>query len=158
MKIKFMLLALISSIFLLMSSPSFAHHGYSRFDGSRPLYLSGVIQKIYWGQPHVEITVRTEGRTPPPSLAKQPIPEGGVIPKNLRIAAKGDWKIVISTIIKLERRGLKAADVAVGKRIMMVAYPSCDDRNGGRAELLWVDGGKNYWVRDAAAQTMCKAP
>ncbi|MBB2974268.1 DUF6152 family protein [Mesorhizobium sp. RMAD-H1] len=150
-------LAAVMGTLLSPAAPGLAHHGYSRFDGSKPMYFEGEIRSVYWGQPHVEFVLRSTGSRPPHDLSAREIPEGGAVPAGLRSGPTGDWEILASTIGRLERRGARQSDFRPGARIQVVAYPSCDEPNHARAELLSLEDGRLYWIRDAQAQTACEA-
>ena len=40
---------------LLALRPAWAHHGWSSFDQTRPLYLEGRVAQVAWRNPHVEL-------------------------------------------------------------------------------------------------------
>lgn len=44
---------------ILASSLSLAHHALIAFDNSRTIEVSGVIEEVFWANPHIRIAVRT---------------------------------------------------------------------------------------------------
>ena len=41
--------------FVLASRPLWAHHGWSSFDETRPIYLAGKAARVRWQNPHAEL-------------------------------------------------------------------------------------------------------
>src|SRR5262245_10991974 len=59
----------------LLVLPAWAHHGWSSFDQSRPLYLEGKARKVSWRNPHVEFELELPGQPKlPADLAQRPLP------------------------------------------------------------------------------------
>jgi len=60
----------------LISAPAEAHHGWSSYDLSRPVYVIGTVAEVIWQNPHVEVLldVRADIRLPA-DLAQTPIPD-----------------------------------------------------------------------------------
>ena len=48
---------------ILASSPSLAHHALIAFDNSRTIEVSGVIEEVFWANPHIRLAVRTADDT-----------------------------------------------------------------------------------------------
>jgi len=48
----------------LATLPAWAHHGWSSFDQTRPIYLEGRIARVQWRNPHAELDLELS-----PSLA-----------------------------------------------------------------------------------------
>ena len=46
---------LLMSLPLAAAWPAQAHHGWSSFDQTRPLYLEGQALKVQWANPHAEL-------------------------------------------------------------------------------------------------------
>ena len=40
---------------LFLALPAWAHHGWSGFDQTRPIYLEGKVIKSAWSNPHAEL-------------------------------------------------------------------------------------------------------
>ena len=47
----------------LASSLSLAHHAFVAFDNSRTIAVSGVIEEVFWANPHIRLAVRTADDT-----------------------------------------------------------------------------------------------
>ena len=58
MKRRTFLLSLpVSGMALAISKNTFAHHGWSSFDESKPIYLEGKVASLKWQNPHAEMTI-----------------------------------------------------------------------------------------------------
>ena len=52
--------ALLSSLSVacaLIANVAFAHHGWSSFDETKPIYLEGVVKSVKWQNPHAELII-----------------------------------------------------------------------------------------------------
>ena len=47
----------ITATGLLALPPAWAHHGWSSFDQTRPIYLEGQAAAVKWGNPHAEVVL-----------------------------------------------------------------------------------------------------
>ncbi len=48
---------------ILASSLSLAHHAFVAFDNSRTIEVSGIIEEVFWANPHIRLAVRTADDT-----------------------------------------------------------------------------------------------
>ena len=46
-----------------LSSSARAHHSYAQFDRCHPFTIEGKIERVTWGNPHVEIALETDDGT-----------------------------------------------------------------------------------------------
>ncbi|WP_306307096.1 DUF6152 family protein [Hydrogenophaga palleronii] len=52
-----------------------AHHGWSSFDQTRPIYLEGRASNVRWRNPHAELVLELpDNLVLPPDLAQRPLP------------------------------------------------------------------------------------
>ena len=56
----------------LSATRALAHHGWSSFDQSKPIYLAGKVAKVAWRNPHVEaeLDVDADLKLPPDLKAR----------------------------------------------------------------------------------------
>ena len=66
----------VAALFSLpLSQRLFAHHGWSSFDETRPLYIAGTVKSMKWQNPHAEIVITmATNATLPADLAKRSVP------------------------------------------------------------------------------------
>ncbi len=138
----------------MISKNSFAHHGWSSFDESRPIYLAGVVKSIKWQNPHAEITITlaTDLKLPA-DLAKRSTPvqaasvDGAKIISSAALPKKrGDWVLELSPMSRIE--AWKVSEPKVGDMIAAVGFTFKDEKGASlaRIEYLMV-GDKLYGLR-----------
>jgi len=136
----------------------FAHHGWSSFDETKPLYLPGKVKVVKWQNPHAEIviTVATDASVPA-DLAKLPAPAQSSNvdgPKVLAAARlpnrRGDWTIELSPMTRIN--AWKVPQPKVGDTVAAVAYTFPDEKGDmfARVEYLII-GGQLYGLRSNPA-------
>ena len=110
-----MKLTLRSTCFALLAAAAGgvqAHHGWSEYDSSRPLTLSGTIKDAGYEHPHGHVQLQAADKT---------------------------WFVVLAPPSRMERRGLPAADLKPGNRAKVVGYPNRNKPEEMRAERITVN-------------------
>lgn len=95
------------------AGPAGAHHGWSGYDASRALTLTGVVRAAGYEHPHGFVRLEVPGKT---------------------------WQVVLAPPSRMERRGLTRAMLAPGAAATVVGYPSLTDPAELRAERITIDG------------------
>jgi Family of unknown function (DUF6152) len=90
-----------------------AHHGWSEYDTSKTLTLTGVIKQSGYEHPHGHVHFEAEGKT---------------------------WQVVLAPPSRMERRGLDRADLKPGTRATVVGYANRGKPEEVRAERIAVNG------------------
>ncbi|HEY7744019.1 MAG TPA: DUF6152 family protein [Burkholderiales bacterium] len=96
-----------------------AHHGWSEYDTSRPLTLTGVIKESGYEHPHGHIHLETPGKT---------------------------WQVVLAPPSRMERRGLSRAELKSGAKATVTGYANRGKPEELRAERITI-GGKTVELR-----------
>jgi hypothetical protein len=96
-----------------------AHHGWSEYDSSKPLTVTGVIKQSGYEHPHGHVHLETQGKT---------------------------WQVVLAPPSRMERRGLARADLKAGTQATVVGYANRGKPEEMRAERITV-GGKTVELR-----------
>jgi hypothetical protein len=136
-----------------------AHHGWSSFDQSRPLYLEGRAAKVMWRNPHAELDLELRPDLKlPADLAQRALPaqtapvEG---PKLLQIAqlpTRKDrvWNVELAPISRLD--AWKVEPIKAGDNVAVLGYTFGGEKGDAvlRVEYLFV-GGKVYGLRSSPA-------
>jgi len=104
---------------LLVATASDAHHGWSGYDNSKELSLTGVIREAGYEHPHGHLRLEASGKT---------------------------WTVVLAPPSRMERRGLTAKDLSVGTEATVVGYPNRTDAGEMRAERITI-GSKTVELR-----------
>jgi hypothetical protein len=137
--------------FLIASSagialPAFAHHGWSSFDESRPVYLEGKVKSVKWQNPHAEINliVAADAKLPV-DLSKRKVPAQKApvdAAKILSSAAlpvrRGEWNLELSPMTRIE--AWKVPEPKPGNTLAAVGYTFKDEKGPQlvRVEFLFI--------------------
>jgi hypothetical protein len=90
-----------------------AHHGWSGYDSTNLLTLTGTVQEVTIENPHGMLRLETPEKT---------------------------WTIVLSPPSRMQRRGLPAEAIAVGDEVTVEGYAHRSVEDEFRAERITVDG------------------
>ncbi len=90
-----------------------AHHGWSGYDSSQTLHLTGVIREAGYEHPHGMLKLEVPGKV---------------------------WPVVLGPPSRMERRGLPRTMLQAGKTASVQGYPNRTDPNEMRAERIAIDG------------------
>ncbi|MCS6996773.1 MAG: DUF6152 family protein [Casimicrobiaceae bacterium] len=128
--------------------PALAHHGWSSFDETRPLYLEGTVKAVRWQNPHVVLVLELTSTTPPASLATLAVPRqiASVDAARILTAAKPptrkdqQWEIELAPLTRME--AWKVREIKPGEKLAVVGYTFKDEKGTAtlRAEFLIRDG------------------
>jgi len=102
-----------------VASLASAHHGWSGYDASQVVRVTGVIREAGYEHPHGHVRLEAEGKT---------------------------WLVVLAPPSRMERRGLTQAMLGVGSTATVVGYPNRNDPGEVRAERITV-GDKSVELR-----------
>jgi hypothetical protein len=97
----------------------FAHHGWSEYDSSKALKLTGKIVESGYEHPHGHVRLETKG-------------EGATAGKT--------WNVVLAPPSRMERRGLEKGALKPGGSVTVEGYPNRDKPEEMRAERIIVNG------------------
>lgn len=136
-----------------------AHHGWSSFDVSRPIYLEGRAVNVAWRNPHVELDLDVAADLKlPADLAQRTLPaqsapvDGAGLLKAAQLPTRKDkrWHIELSPLSRLE--AWKAAEIKNGDMLSMLGFTFAGEKGDAvlRVEYLWA-GGKAYGLRSSPA-------
>jgi hypothetical protein len=104
---------------LALSAPAGAHHGWSEYDSSNMLTLTGTIRESGYEHPHGHVRLETPGKT---------------------------WLVILAPPSRMERRGLPAAALKAGTKAVVVGYANRNKAEELRAERITI-GGKTVELR-----------
>ena len=97
----------------LAAAPALAHHGWSEYDASQSLTLTGQVGESGYEHPHGYVKLQTPGKT---------------------------WLVVLAPPSRMENRGLPAAALKAGTAAQVEGYASRSDAQEMRAERITIDG------------------
>ncbi|HVE66314.1 MAG TPA: DUF6152 family protein [Thermoanaerobaculia bacterium] len=109
-------LVLAWSAFWIAATFLLAHHGWTDYDETRTLNLTGVIQESSYESPHGTIRLKVSGENP------------------------ATWHCILAPPSRMTRRGLSAEMLKVGATATVVGYPHRKDAGEMRTERITVEG------------------
>lgn len=142
-----------------LPTPARAHHGWSSFDTSAPVYLAGTVRQVTWANPHAILVVEPDTqaglpadlgtRSVPPQVA--PVDTASVLGKAAlprRSAAR--WTIELAPVSRLD--AWRLSPIAVGERVELVGYALSQPQAEPlmRVEYLFREG-RAYGLRSGPA-------
>lgn len=130
-------------------APAFAHHGWSSFDTSRPIYLEGLAGAVRWRNPHaeLELDVRPDLKLPE-DFAQLPLPaqtapvDGPALLAKAVLPKRKDkrWTVELAPLTRMQAWGI--TPIETGASVALVGYTFAGERGEPvvRVEYLFVDG------------------
>ncbi len=105
----------LAALFLAaaLAAPAAAHHGWSEYDSSQALTLTGTIKASGYEHPHGHVMLETPGKT---------------------------WQVVLAPPSRMENRGLPKEALKVGNTVTVVGYPNRAKPEEMRAERITFEG------------------
>ena len=98
---------------LAVPAVALAHHGWSEYDTSKPLKLTGKVLASGYEHPHGHIRFQAPGKT---------------------------WNVILAPPSRMERRGLDKAMLKPGAAATVEGYANRDKPEEMRAERITIDG------------------
>jgi len=143
----------------LLAAPAWAHHGWSSFDQTRPIYLEGKARKVAWRNPHAEFELELPADLKlPVDLARRAVPaqsapvDGPKLLGAAQLPKRKDkvWEIELAPLTRME--AWQVAEIKPGTDVSVLGFTLHEEKGEPvlRAEYLWV-GGKAYGMRSAPA-------
>lgn len=137
--------------------PARAHHGWSSFDQTRPLYLEGKAGKVSWTNPHAQVMLDLPAELKlPPDLAMRALPaqsaavDGPALLKAAQLPTRPDrrWEIELAPISRMQ--AWNVPEIRVGDSLAVIGFTSAGEKGEAvlRAEYLF-SGGKAYGLRSS---------
>jgi Family of unknown function (DUF6152) len=105
-------IVMISVILFVTARSASAHHGWSEYDSTTVLNLSGAILESGYEHPHGYVKLDAPGKT---------------------------WLVVLAPPTRMENRGLPREALKPGATVMVVGYPNRNKPEEMRAERITVD-------------------
>jgi hypothetical protein len=101
------------AIGLAGATATLAHHGWSGYDASKPVTVTGTIKVSGYEHPHGYVRL---------------------------VAPEKEWVVTLAPPSRMENRGLPAATLKTGVTATVMGYPSRTDPDEMRAEWIAIDG------------------
>ena len=104
-----MLMRILTSAALAATLPAAAHHGWSEYDSTNTVKLTGKVVASGYEHPHGHVRLETPGKT---------------------------WHVVLAPPSRMENRGLPPSDLQKGKTVTVVGYANREKPEEMRAERI----------------------
>ncbi len=142
-----------------LAAPAWAHHGWSSFDQTRPIYLEGRAANVVWRNPHAELDLDlpAEPRLPA-DLATRPVPaqsapvDGAALLKAAQLPTRKDrrWHVELAPLTRMQAWGVP--EIKAGDPIAVLGFTFAGEKGDAilRAEYVFV-GGRTYGLRSSPA-------
>ncbi|HEX2483125.1 MAG TPA: DUF6152 family protein [Methylomirabilota bacterium] len=98
---------------LALATAALAHHGWSGYDASKPLTVTGTIKVSGYEHPHGFVRLETPEKV---------------------------WVVTLAPPSRMENRGLPPAMLKSGSTATVMGYPNRTDPDEMRAEWIAIDG------------------
>ncbi len=136
-----------------------AHHGWSSFDQTRPVFLSGRAANVRWRNPHVEFTLELDPRLQlPADLADRRLPaqsaqvDGPSVLKRAVLPNRRDprWDIELAPIFRINQ--WQIPQIQPGQAVELVGFTFSAEQGSAllRAEYLFL-ADRVYGLRSSPA-------
>ena len=103
----------VLSLLVIVPTAVWAHHGWSEYDSTKTLNLTGKIVESGYEHPHGHVRLETPGKT---------------------------WSVVLAPPSRMERRGLEKGALMPGASVSVEGYANRDKPEEMRAERIRVNG------------------
>ncbi len=143
-----MLRTLCSLLLAFTVGTASAHHGWSSFDETKPIYLEGVVKSVKWQNPHAEVMLEINRVEPPAAITRFAIPKQSApvdavtILGTAKAPTRKDavWEIEFAPITRMD--AWKVAPIKAGEKIAVVGYTFKDEKGEAtlRVEFLIGNG------------------
>jgi hypothetical protein len=150
---------LLAAPLLLALRPALAHHGWSSFDQSRPIWLEGQAASVAWRNPHAELVLElpVDARLPS-DLASRPLPaqtapvDGPALLKAATLPTRKDrrWQVELAPLFRMN--AWQVAEIKAGDPVAVLGFTFTGEKGEAilRCEYLW-SGGKVAGLRSSPA-------
>lgn len=151
---------LLMSLPLAAAWPAQAHHGWSSFDQTRPLYLEGQALKVQWANPHAELQLElpASGLRLPADLGARSLPaqtspvDGAALLKAAQLPTRKDrrWEVELAPLSRMNAWGVPP--IKPGDKLALLGFTFTGEQGAAvlRAEYLFL-AGKTYGLRSSPA-------
>jgi hypothetical protein len=113
MKRRRAILAVVALAAGALAATALAHHGWSEYDSSKEVNLTGKIVESGYEHPHGHVRLETPGKT---------------------------WLCVLAPPSRMENRGLPKDALKIGNTVTVVGYPNRNKPEEMRAERITFQG------------------
>ena len=108
-----------AGLLLAVPAAAWAHHGWSSYDETDPITLTGNLTDVVWGNPHGMAKMVWQGR---------------------------EWDVVLAPVSRMTARGLEQEEIVDGQQLTLTGYARRDGTPEMRIERISI-GDKTVELR-----------
>ena len=101
----------VAAFIAAVPAAALAHHGWSSYDQTKPITLTGSLHDVSWTNPHATAKFDRGGKR---------------------------WTVVLAPVARMEARGLAAAEINRKQRVTITGYARLDGTEEMRLERIKV--------------------
>ncbi len=148
---------LLATSLAALANRAHAHHGWSVFDQTQPLYLQGIVQEVEWANPHVEIDLEVPADLKlPADLAKRVVPaqqvtiDAAALFARTKLPTRKDreWEIELAPLTRMQAWNIEPIKKGETIEVVGFTFPKQEGEAILRAEFIF-RGGKAYALRSS---------
>ena len=148
---------LLATSLAALADRAHAHHGWSVFDQTQPLYLRGIVQAVEWANPHVEIDLEVSADLDlPADLAKRVVPaqqvtiDAAALFARTKLPTRKDreWEIELAPLTRMQAWNIEPIKKGETVEVVGFTFPKQEGEAILRAEFIF-RGGKAYALRSS---------
>ena len=148
---------LLATSLAALADRAHAHHGWSVFDQTQPLYLQGIVQEVEWANPHVEIDLEVPADLKlPADLAKRVVPaqqvtiDAAALFARTKLPTRKDreWEIELAPLTRMQAWNIEPIKKGETIEVVGFTFPKQEGEAILRAEFIF-RGGKAYALRSS---------
>jgi hypothetical protein len=136
-----------------------AHHGWSSFDQSRPIWLEGRASQVSWRNPHVEFKLEVASELKlPADLGARKLPaqsawvDGPALLRAAQLPTRRDrlWEVELAPLTRMQ--AWKVPEIRSGTELGVLGFTFAGEKGEAilRAEYLFL-GSQIYGLRSSPA-------
>ena len=144
---------------LALPSLARAHHGWSSFDQSRPIWLEGRAGAVSWRNPHVELKLEVAAELKlPADLGARKLPaqsagvDGPALLRAAQLPTRKDklWEVELAPLTRMQ--AWRVPEIRAGAELAVLGFTFAGEKGDAivRAEYLFF-GGQIYGMRSSPA-------
>jgi hypothetical protein len=150
-------LLLTAAALPLLPATARAHHGWSSFDQTRPIWLEGRATQVAWRNPHAELKLELPADAKlPADLASRVVPaqvasvDGKALLAAAQLPKRRDkvWTVELAPLTRMQAWAVP--EIKAGAQLGVLGFTFTDEKGDAllRAEYLFLDG-KTFGLRSS---------
>ncbi len=136
----------------LLSPAARAHHGWSAFDESQPVWIEGTVKSVKWQNPHVELVLDAmPAKSGADAVARRAVPQqtlpvdgAALLARAQPVTRAGSWTLELAPLFRMNAWGV--TEPKPGDAVAALGYAPGGKPGLMRVEFLYL-GDRVYGLR-----------